>query len=358
MFKRTKTINRQTKNNMNMQVKKVFALLISAILLTSLICYVAWSNPSLSYTTVIQEGSMVTEASYIIFKDGTTYYARNGKTGAISYSGTNCSAVVESAYNSDPSLIHFSSGMFYFTHGIIIEDSNVNFEGEGSDNTKLYLDNGANCHLFSITPGTLKNFISIRSMTLWGNKGQQSGQSHGIYVYGYAGDLFFTDLYIDDFLNKGIYILPITRVWNVWIQRCLIEGNDEAGISLNNTVGIHFVHIKDNYIFNNGVGIRVFQKNGRGLEIESNIIYENGEHGILFEGVNYASITDNHIFDNSDTTAYTYDGIYLGVTGSDHTYYIIINDNFICNQGFTNKQRYGINIEDLSEIYKSRITTS
>lgn len=331
-------------------LKTVFLLLVSVSALLVSVCYYTWANNSSTFT--ISQGVYPGAPSYTIWKEDSTYYAKNS-FGVLTYYGTNASNVVNNAIDALPSteggLLHFTSQIFYFTHSIVIERTNVHLEGEGSDNTKLYLNDNSNCHLISITPSTLKNFISIRHMTLWGNKDSQSGQSHGIYIYGYTGDIFLTDLYIDDFLNKGIYVLPITRVHNLWIQRNLIEGCNEAGISLNNTVGIHFAHIKDNYIYNNQVGIRVYQKNGRGLEIEGNIIYENGQHGVLFEGVRYATLNDNQIFDNSKDSAYTYDGVYLGKTGSDQTYYITINDNFITNQGFTNYQRYGINIADLSD---------
>ena len=35
------------------------------------------------YTTIIQSGSGIEIASYIIFRDGSTYYAKNGSTGLI-----------------------------------------------------------------------------------------------------------------------------------------------------------------------------------------------------------------------------------------------------------------------------------
>lgn len=51
----------------------------------------------LSFSTTIEEGSMVSEASYIIFEDSGTYYARDGMTGAIDYSGTDAVTMIQSA---------------------------------------------------------------------------------------------------------------------------------------------------------------------------------------------------------------------------------------------------------------------
>jgi parallel beta-helix repeat protein len=51
-------------------------------------------------TITIEPNSFQTEASYIIFKDGTTIKARNGKTGQIDFSGTDANTVIQLALNS------------------------------------------------------------------------------------------------------------------------------------------------------------------------------------------------------------------------------------------------------------------
>jgi len=49
------------------------------------------------FKTIIEPGSMVTEASYIIFTDGTNVYARNGLTGEIEISGADAGEVINNA---------------------------------------------------------------------------------------------------------------------------------------------------------------------------------------------------------------------------------------------------------------------
>lgn len=133
MFERTKVINRQTKNNMNMQVKKVFALLIASILLTSLICYVAFSNPDISYTTVLQEGSMNIRASYIVFKDGSTYYARSGESGVVT-SSTNATYLITWCINNAENGTVYLKTAYYDLDSTIEITSSVNLIGEGHTN--------------------------------------------------------------------------------------------------------------------------------------------------------------------------------------------------------------------------------
>lgn len=102
-------MNTQNLRNYKLSLKGVLALLLSAILLTSFLSYLAWSNPDLSYPTVVTEGSMITEASYIVFLDGSTYYARNGLTGAMDYSDTNKTLVL---YNVESS-VDDAGGIIY-----------------------------------------------------------------------------------------------------------------------------------------------------------------------------------------------------------------------------------------------------
>jgi len=65
--------------------RKFYAIAISLLLIGGIIGY-SLANPSLSYSTIIEEGASVQGYSYIIWRDGSTYYAKNGKSGAIDYS--------------------------------------------------------------------------------------------------------------------------------------------------------------------------------------------------------------------------------------------------------------------------------
>ena len=86
-------------------------------------------------TVTITPQTFVTESSYIISKQGTTYYARNGLTGAIDYSGTDVSAVAYQAEHNLPSQkgkITFLSGVYDFSSSLVIDNSNVTICGEGA----------------------------------------------------------------------------------------------------------------------------------------------------------------------------------------------------------------------------------
>jgi len=69
-------------------------------------------------TITIRPNSLISEVSYIIFKDGNTIKARNGKTGQIQYSGTNAAAVIQNVFNTikdNGGLVFFKAGVYDIT---------------------------------------------------------------------------------------------------------------------------------------------------------------------------------------------------------------------------------------------------
>ena len=55
--------------------------------------------PGLAKSETVFEFGGVEGASYVIFKEGSIYYARNGKTGVIDYSGTDASKIIQATIN-------------------------------------------------------------------------------------------------------------------------------------------------------------------------------------------------------------------------------------------------------------------
>lgn len=87
------------------------------IILSFTIGYYVKAQTELSFSTIIENGSMVETASYIIFKDGSTYYARNGTTGSIDYSGIIASTLIKNVISncSNGDKIYFKKGTYVLT---------------------------------------------------------------------------------------------------------------------------------------------------------------------------------------------------------------------------------------------------
>jgi hypothetical protein len=306
--------------------------------------------------STIQSGSMVSQASYTIFKVGVTYFARNGTTGATQFSSANASWLVNTVITSlgaQGGLLQFTKGNYYFTNSIVIKQSNIAIEGEGAQNTQLILNTYSDCSLITISATTTSiNFIYIRNLELRGNKAYQNRVSEGINMTAYLGDTYIQDVFIDNFLNSSIYVVPVTsHLWNLWIQNCELEGCGQNGIFLNTgNYGIHHVHITDDYIYGNGAnGVEILNDHGRDIDIRGCTIWGNCGHGILLYGAEYANIVGNQIFDNSYGSKSTHDGIYIGEYSGQNSRFITIVGNTINNEGFIQTQRYGINIENSTD---------
>ncbi len=98
-------------------------------------------------STVIEAGSNVDTASYIIFKDGNMVYAKNGTTGEIQFRGEDASGVIQNAldnFTDNGGKIYIKTGIYTITSPININTKNTIIEGENVTTTKLDANNVCN----------------------------------------------------------------------------------------------------------------------------------------------------------------------------------------------------------------------
>jgi hypothetical protein len=120
------------------------AVIIATAFISSAVTLTIATDGPTGFGTVIEPGSMVEDASYIIFKDGSTYYAKNGTTGSIDYVSLNATSVFQDAIDSiysDPDggggLIFVKSGIYYTNCPILIAKGHISLRGEGQFATIL-----------------------------------------------------------------------------------------------------------------------------------------------------------------------------------------------------------------------------
>lgn len=119
--------------NRKIDLRTVLVLLICSILLTSFATYIVFSNPDLSYTTIIQEGSMNLGISFSIFRDGSTYYARNGESGAVTSSGNATYLISLCIENAENGTVNLQTDYYDLDSPIVISHS-VKLVGAGHTN--------------------------------------------------------------------------------------------------------------------------------------------------------------------------------------------------------------------------------
>jgi len=79
----------------------------------------------------------IDEASYIVFRDGDKYYAKNGSTGIIEYSGTDAAEVIQYAIDRAPGgIVVIRYGLYPLTKGIVINKT-IALVGEGYPTLKI-----------------------------------------------------------------------------------------------------------------------------------------------------------------------------------------------------------------------------
>jgi hypothetical protein len=128
------------------------------------------------------------EASYIIWNEGSTIYARNGSTGTIEYSGTDAVTVINNAItatsNKGGGTIFIKAGNYTLGSSIILK-SYVTLEGEGWGEQKaattLRLADSVNDDV--IRTLQQKNYhITVRNLQIEGNNAHQTA-GNGIMIY-------------------------------------------------------------------------------------------------------------------------------------------------------------------------------
>jgi hypothetical protein len=185
-------------------------------------------------TITIEPNSFQTEASYIIFTDGTKVYARNGKTGAIDYSGTDATTVIQSAINALSSGVVFIKDGLYIITASIIPKSHVYLVGE-SWNTILKLKDNATedaTHSNVIYSNDEVEDIVIRNLQIDGNKANQTFTTsahtwNGIYFRNQARHVYIDHCYVHDCRICGIMIRATTgkESYDNWVMNSRVMNN-------------------------------------------------------------------------------------------------------------------------------------
>jgi hypothetical protein len=176
--------------------------------------------------------------SYIIWTDGTNYYAKNGQTGQIEFSGTDACKVIQQAINALPNyysgVIHIKAGTYVCRSLINVPSGDIHFEirGEGLHNTILSFETNE-------TFDQLRGAITVISNDFYNDRpfGLSTAPVSGLGVSAFLGIRDLT-LWVKDPNLNGIVLSKIPRLI---IQNVRIKGyyTDTVPPFTPNTAGLY-----------------------------------------------------------------------------------------------------------------------
>jgi len=215
-------------------------------------------------------------ASYIIWKDGSTYYAINGTTGLIEYSGSDATTVIQSAINTsgEYSKIVIKKGVYPLSQPIRLK-SNMILSMYGAKLTFSSPD--PTSHYPAIWIDENAENIIIEGGEIYGNPTAfdytNGGYSEGIRTTSsyaetdWGHNILIKDVYIHDTVRSGIIAIGE----NILIRNCRIKNSEYDHLiyvtGAGKTYGVSIIgNTFEGYYNHNAL-----QTRGRGIQIIGNI---------------------------------------------------------------------------------------
>lgn len=301
--------------------------IVAIAMLSGSLGYLAGADGPTGFGTVIEPGSMVQDATYVIFEDNGAYYAKSGETGAIIFTSVYATALFNMVFSNisdDGGKVKIKAGDYELNSAAFITKNNTLVEGEGGS-TILRLVSGSTGgeYVYVLTnrisygvPGSSN--ITVRDLCIDGNKdGQDGGQNGYNYLcfYAYGGEhLNFENVVFKNGYDGGLFfeyaggtacaesIVSNCQFYNngerqrgaIWIDgcgeglkiiNCYSEGDLQHGIHIGVSSPSHSDHIQIigyTCISPGEKGIQVYSHACSDLKMDGVYILNAGNMGVDF----------------------------------------------------------------------------
>lgn len=331
--------------------KALSGWIVSAILALSLFGVVVAVNPS--FQTIIEPGSMVSTANYIVFINSGIYYAKNGVTGAITSSSifsTFLHSLIASLGNSGGSIFitkgtYMASTSINFWDspgGLSLTYSNIQISGQGAG-TIIKMSNSANLASGIFFIGFGVSNVTIKDMLFDGNSAFQTTDGVGIEVRR-SSNIIIDNIVFMNFYNSGVFGFdsPITNTtFNNKVINSYFINNRLYGIRLGFAsdrwilYGNQFI---GNSFGNSGNGGSIYGENSNNITVSYNLITNQFGSGFNIAGIHFrfclpsmnSVIFDGPIIIGNRVFSSTSEGILVtGCVGAN------INGNIVTNSKYS-----------------------
>jgi len=271
--------------------RKVYVLGVAfvAVLLLGASFGIMISATTPSIPTVIEPGSMVSGYSFVIFKDGSTTYARNGSSGALTYSSISSSTVIQNAIDyiaaHSGGKIFFKLANYTLLTTLTISKAHISIDAEPgtvltSNDLPLLQAIG---HDFDNTTANTLNDIQISNLGFYYNGAEKTGRA--IYLHKLQNDKIYQGRI--SFINIKIWthsVIPIVpESWNEAVP----TNPDFVGLCVQDVIGGYFSGVSVSWF---GTGIQydsTWDSTYGCWEQGSHNFYEYATIGYCLRGVQY-----------------------------------------------------------------------
>jgi len=311
----------------------------------------AWMNSvedALGGSSVFSNGYPAQGATYTVFKDGSYYCARDGKTGKIDFDDTTfhtlMNEVILDMYDSAEGIggtidlkgpVFTATGQVNMRPGIYIRGSGLAGKLTGSL-TGVWplgttIETGAvDTTVFSFdypTPTTAHYFGGLSQMMIYGPEYDSLGTSTKPLIDLQCNSNYLSDVVLDHVYSAyGKYGLRILngvaatyKIWNIWIDKCLFETNTGNGVLIDATsnqiierVHINRCHFHGNNTTTGNGALEIDGHNTYASEVSGNTFDTEQKHSIyMLDQAHHWTLSHNVIKDGGAAVANTYDGVSL-----------------------------------------------
>lgn len=342
---------------------RTIAIFLAVVLGVSVLAYSYGANSS-AYTSastvaVYNKNSGLAPYTYMIFSDGTNTYARNGTSGAITYSGSDAATVINSALSDINTLGGGSiyvkgygpSQPYNIKSALIIPDSgHLKFVGDGPEYTVLQVPSGFDNNVFEFKGTKVQNsfFNEFRDIELIGNKGTGGVNNSGFFINGTGGfaltDSVWFNVFLRDFAKDDVY-LGSGNAWNNQFTSVTFEHAGRAGLYRDGGLGTPDLRVMDSkFLYNDGYG--VYDTGTFGTYI-GNWFYRNNQYAMWTTDTFSKNVIEGNRFQNS---GYGSNNAYDDLHMFQSDYNVVTGNFFYGSDNAVNFVRYGIYVDSFATL--------
>jgi len=242
-----------------------------------------WHSPP---STIIEQGSGIESADYIVFTDGEgNYYAKSGDNGEIQFSGTDAATVINNVLSGGDVKVSFTRGTYTVSSTLKIY-SNTVLDLTGAT---IKLADGADANVFEEGETPVSN-VKIKNGTIDGNKANQTSAGQGLRI-DQPKNWIIDGIHTENTLGDGVFMDNGSRVT---LKNFIIENTDDYGTRMQNIDVLKVLNGTVDNVASSGIVLKLGTPSYHAV-IKGNTVKETAAEGIIVQSCHYFTVVGNTV---------------------------------------------------------------